>query len=307
MRLLFAGTPDVAVPSLDALVDSAHEVCAVLTRPDAVAGRGRRVSRSAVGARADELGIPVLAPASPRDADFLQALRALEPDCCPVVAYGAILPKEALDVPPRGWVNLHFSLLPAWRGAAPVQHAVLHGDAVTGATTFLLEEGLDTGPVLDRISEPIAPDDTSGDLLARLAHAGAALLVRTMDGIASGAISAIPQSSQGVSYAPKIEVADARVAWDAPAEAIDRRVRACTPSPGAWSTFRGERVKIGPVRIAESAGLDPGEIAAAKSDVMVGTGTVAVRLGEVRPEGRRAMPAADWARGLRLGDGEAFA
>ncbi|MGI9197605.1 MAG: methionyl-tRNA formyltransferase [Candidatus Nanopelagicales bacterium] len=307
MRLLFAGTPEVAVRSLQALVDSSHEVCAVLTRPDAAAGRGRRVSRSPVARRADELGIPVLTPASPRDPDFLSSLRALEPDCGPIVAYGAILPSEALGVPAYGWVNLHFSLLPAWRGAAPVQHAILHGDAITGATTFLLEEGLDTGPVFDRVEEPISAHDTSGDLLDRLAHAGATLLVRTMDAIAAGGISPVPQSSQGASYAPKIDVERARIAWDGPAESVDRLVRACTPAPGAWTTFRGERVKLGPVRIADAGGLAPGEIAAAKSEVTVGTGTASVRLGEVRPEGRRPMPAADWARGLRPASGEGFA
>ena len=307
MRLLFAGTPGAAVPSLEALADSAHEVCAVLTRPDTVAGRGRRASRSAVAEAADRLGIPVWTPASLRDPSFIAQLSALRPDCCPVVAYGALIPPEALLTPAHGWVNLHFSLLPAWRGAAPVQYAVMHGDAITGATTFCIDEGLDTGPVLARIEEPIGSRDTSGDLLQRLASRGANLLVATMDGIATGAIEPVPQPAQGGSYAPKIEVDDARIDWRAPAEAIDRLVRACTPAPGAWTTFRGDRIKLAPVLVDAHADLPPGEVRAGKAEVLVGTGSAAVALTEVRPEGRRPMPAPDWARGVRVTAGEGFA
>jgi methionyl-tRNA formyltransferase len=247
MRLVFAGTPEPAVPSLDALLASPHEVVAVVTRPDARAGRGRGVVQSPVRQRAEELGIEVLTPRSPRDPEFLDRLRALAPDACPVVAYGALIPQVALDIPRHGWVNLHFSLLPAWRGAAPVQHAVMAGDEVTGASTFLIEAGLDTGPVFGLMTERIRPRDTAGDLLARLADGGAGLLVATMDGLADGSLTPVPQALEGVSLAPKIDVQDARVRWDRPAVAVDRQVRGCTPAPGAWSTFRGERVKLLPV------------------------------------------------------------
>lgn len=305
MRLLFAGTPRVAVPSLDALVSSRHEVVAVLTRPDTVAGRGRQPTRSAVAERADALGIPVWT-FSPRDPELLQGLIDARIECCPVVAYGALIPPDVLDVPAHGWINLHFSLLPAWRGAAPVQHALLQGDAITGATTFRLDAGLDTGPRLAFVDEPIKPRDTSGDLLDRLAHRGADLLLATIDGLAAGTLEGIPQVDGGATYAPKIEVDDARVSWSDSADAIDRLVRACTPAPGAWTTFRGERVKLGPITPVDLLGLAPGEVRAAKSDVLVGTATTAVALGQVVAQGKRAMAAADWARGVRTGDGEVF-
>lgn len=309
MRLLFAGTPSVAVTCLDALVSSSHEVVAVLTRPDSHAGRGRRASRSDVARRADELGIPVLTPTSLADESFLAAASAVEPDCCPVVAYGALVPPAALAIPTFGWVNLHFSLLPRWRGAAPVQHAIAHGDDVTGATTFLLEEGLDTGPILGQVEVPIAASDTGGALLARLAERGADLLVATVDGLADGTVVPRPQSAAGVTYAPKLRVGDARIVWTDAAARIDRVVRSCSPAPGAWTTFRGERIKLGPVVPwpDDAVALAPGVIDAAKSGVRVGTGEGSVHLGDVRAEGRRAMPAADWARGARVLVGEAFA
>ncbi|MGZ4588634.1 MAG: methionyl-tRNA formyltransferase, partial [Mycobacteriaceae bacterium] len=225
MRLLFAGTPEPAVPSLQRLLDSAkHEVVAVLTRPDAAAGRGRRVVRSPVGQVADAHGIPVLTPTKPSDPEFLKQLAELSPDCCPVVAYGALLPAAALAVPRYGWINLHFSLLPAWRGAAPVQAAVRAGDEVTGATTFQIEEGLDTGPVFGFLTETVRPDDSAGELLARLAVSGAALLESTMDGVEAGALHSIVQSVEGVSYAPKVTSKDAQVIWSAPAIAVDRQI-----------------------------------------------------------------------------------
>ncbi len=260
MKLVFAGTPEVAVPALDALIASGrHEVAAVVTRPDAPAGRGRHLVASPVAQRAEEAGIEVLKPAKPRDEDFLARLREIAPDCCPVVAYGALLPKVALDVPARGWVNLHFSLLPAWRGAAPVQHALLAGDDMTGAATFLIEEGLDSGPVYGVITEQVRSTDTSGDLLTRLAFAGAGLLSATMDGIEDGSLHAVPQPAEGVSLAPKITVEDARVDWRAPALRVDRVIRACTPAPGAWTEFRGERLKIVNARpAADRTDLTPG-------------------------------------------------
>jgi len=307
LRLLFAGTPAPAVPALRALLDSPrHEVVAVLTRPDAPAGRGRRPARSPVGAVADEAGIPVLTPARPSDPEFLDALRALAPDCAPVVAYGALVPRAALDVPGHGWVNLHFSLLPAWRGAAPVQAAIRAGDDVTGATTFRLDEGLDTGPIYGVVTEAIRPADTAGDLLARLAESGARLLVATMDGIADGTLSAVGQPADGVSHAPKITVADARVRWGDPPVAVDRAVRAVTPEPGAWTQFRGDRLGIGPVRVVEQPPLPPGALRVEKRRVLAGTAGAPVQLGEVRPVGKRSMPAPDWARGVRITDGEAL-
>lgn len=300
MRVLFAGTPEVAVPSLRAIMASRHSVVAVLTRPDAPAGRGRKLVPSPVAVLAAEAGIEVLKPARPRDPDFLERLAEIAPDCAAVVAYGGLIPKVALDMPEHGWVNLHFSLLPAWRGAAPVQHAVLAGDEITGACTFRLEEGLDTGPVYGRLTEPIKPTDTSGDLLARLAESGARLLVATLDGIEDGTVVAEPQPTEGVSLAPKLTVDDARIDWTAPALRIDRLVRACTPAPGAWTTFRGERLKIRPVRLDQQAGsLPPGTIEVARDGVRVGTGSHPVLLGDVQPQGKRAMPAADWARGVR--------
>ncbi len=310
MRLVFAGTPAVALPALEAVLASRHEVVAVLTRPDAPAGRGRRTAASPVAERAAAAGIEVLTPDRPGDPAFVQRLTELAPDCCPVVAYGALVSQRVLDVPVHGWVNLHFSLLPAWRGAAPVQHAVMAGDEVTGATTFRLEAGLDTGPVYGLLTEAVRPTDTSGELLTRLADAGAGLLVATLDAIADGSITPRPQSAEGVSLAPKVDVADARVDWHTPAQRVDRLVRGCTPNPGAWTTWRGERLKLGPVRPAvdaqtlSSQPLSPGELRAGRREVEVGTATVPVVLTTVQPQGRRAMSAADWARGSRLLPGE---
>ena len=302
MRLVFAGTPQTAVPSLDALLASRHEVAAVLTRPDAPAGRGRRVESSPVARRAAEAGLEVLTPARPRDPEFLVRLRQIGPDCCPVAAYGALIPQAVLDVPARGWVNLHFSVLPAWRGAAPVQHAIMHGDDVTGASTFRLVAELDAGPVYGVLTEPIRPTDTAGDLLERLAHSGAELLVATLDGIEAGTLEAVPQPAEGVSFAPKITPADARVDWKLPAHIIDRLVRACTPDPGAWTEHEGARLKLGPVSVsgpADAPDLAPGEVLVGRRDVFAGTGSRPVRLGEVQAEGKRVMAASDWTRGLR--------
>ncbi|MER6782922.1 MULTISPECIES: methionyl-tRNA formyltransferase [unclassified Streptomyces] len=306
MKLVFAGTPEVAVPALDALIASGrHEVAAVVTRPDAPAGRGRRLVASPVAERAAEAGIEILKPARPRDPEFQARLREIDPDCCPVVAYGALIPKSALEIPRHGWVNLHFSLLPAWRGAAPVQHSIMAGDQVTGASTFLIEEGLDTGPVYGHLTEEIRPTDTSGDLLTRLAFAGSGLLAATMDGIEDGTLRAVGQSADGVSLAPKITVEDARIDWRAPAMRADRLVRGCTPAPGAWTVFRGERLKLISVGlVTDRTDLTPGELAAAKNNVYVGTGSHAVELLWVQPQGKKPMRGADWARGVRIAPGE---
>jgi methionyl-tRNA formyltransferase len=313
MRLVFAGTPQAAVPALDALLASRHEVAAVVTRPDAPVGRGRRVEASPVALRAAAAGLEVLTPARPRDPEFLDKLREIGPDCCPVTAYGALLPQAALDIPPRGWVNLHFSILPAWRGAAPVHHAILHGDDVTGASTFLIVKEMDAGPVYGVLTEPVRPDDTTGTLLGRLAHSGAGLLVATLDGIEDGTFHAVPQPAEGVSFAPKIGPADAQVDWKRPAYVVDRQIRASTPEPGAWTELDGARLKLGPVSLnpvspdpvspdvggAAPPDLAPGELAIGHRAVLVGTGSRPVRLGDVQAPGKRQMTASDWARGLR--------
>jgi methionyl-tRNA formyltransferase len=313
MRLVFAGTPATAVPSLDALLKSRHEVAAVITRPDAPAGRGRRVGPSPVAERAAEIGLETLKPAAPRDAGFLQRLRALAPDCCPVTAYGALLPRAALEIPRHGWVNLHFSLLPAWRGAAPVAHAIAHGDDITGATTFSIVAELDAGPVYGVATEPIGEQDTAGDLLARLAETGASLLVATLDGIEAGQLEPRPQPADGVTFAPKLTTEDARVRWGAPAPAVGRQIRACTPAPGAWTMLGDTRLKLWPVRPlppsgagggpalpADAGPLAPGQLWAGRAGVFAGTATRPVELGDVQPPGKRRMAAAEWARGLHL-------
>jgi len=304
MRLVFAGTPEAAVPALDALLKSRHEVTAVITRPDAPAGRGLRLVPSPVAERAAQAGVEVLKPARPREPEFIDRLRQIAPDCAPVTAYGALIPQSVLDIPAQGWVNLHFSVLPAWRGAAPVQHAILHGDDITGATTFRLVKELDAGPVFGVVTESIRPDDTAGDLLGRLAVSGAELLVATLDGIESGQLEARPQPAEGVSLAPKITVEDARVRWDQPATAVDRQIRACTPSPGSWTMLGEARLKLWPVDPAPDAAgsgepLAPGEVRILRSAVLVGTATTPVGLGDIQPPGKRRMRAADWARGLR--------
>jgi methionyl-tRNA formyltransferase len=299
VRIVFGGTPDVAIPSLDALAASRHELVAAVTRPDAPSGRGKKLTASPVAQRAAELGIEVLKPQRPRDEEFVSRLTELAPDCCPVVAYGALLPQRVLDVPQHGWVNLHFSLLPAWRGAAPVQHAILSGDKTTGATTFRIVLELDAGPIFATVTEPIHPDDTAGDLLHRLSVSGARLLVDTLDGIEDGTLTPTPQSeSDGqLSYASKITVDDARIDWEEPADVADRLIRACFPAPGAWTTFEGERFKINSARISDVV-LPPGVLDVTKRSVRVGTGTQALELGEVQVQGKKPMAAADWARGV---------
>lgn len=300
MRLVFAGTPEPALPSLRRLIESEnHDVVAVLTRPDAAAGRRGKPAPSPVARLAAEHGIPVLRPERPNTAEFVAELAELAPDACAVVAYGALLRADLLAVPVHGWVNLHFSLLPAWRGAAPVQAAIAAGDEVTGATTFQIELDLDSGPVYGVVTETIRPTDTAGDLLERLSVSGAGLLEATMDGIAEGTLDPVPQPADGVTVAPKITVEEARVRWELPAHAVDRRIRAVTPNPGAWTMIGDVRVKVGPVRPDDSKVLAAGEIEAGRRDVWIGTGSHAVALSWVQPPGKKPMNAADWARGAR--------
>ena len=303
MRLVFAGTPEPALPALRSLIDSPrHEVIAVLTRPDAASGRRGKPEPSPVARLALEQGIPVLRPQRPNTAEFVAELSQLAPDCCPVVAYGALLRDELLAVPAHGWVNLHFS---AWRGAAPVQAAIAAGDTVTGATTFQIEAGLDSGPVYGVVTEAVRPTDTAGDLLDRLAISGAALLSTTLDGIADEALTPVPQPADGVSAAPKVTVEGARVRWDLPAQVVERRIRAVTPNPGAWTLIGDLRVKLGPVQVDADVSnlrkpLSPGDIHVDRRSVRIGTGSEPVRLGQVQAPGKKLMNAVDWARGARL-------
>jgi methionyl-tRNA formyltransferase len=302
MRIVFAGTPEPALASLRRLIESPrHDVVAVLTRPDAVSGRRGKPSPSPVAQLALEHSIPLLRPARPNSDEFVAELAELAPDACGVVAYGALLSERLLAVPTHGWVNLHFSLLPAWRGAAPVQAAIAAGDAVTGATTFQIEPALDSGPVYGVVTETVRPTDTAGDLLERLAVSGAALLETTLDGVADGSLTAVPQPADGVTVAPKITVESARVRWDLPAHVVERRIRAVTPNPGAWSMIGDLRVKVGPVTVDEGPNnLAPGVIRVERKGVHVGTGSQPVLLGQVQPPGKKPMNATDWARGARL-------
>ncbi|MEJ1193639.1 methionyl-tRNA formyltransferase [Pseudarthrobacter sp. CCNWLW207] len=297
MRVLFAGTPAVAVPSLDALVKAGFDIVAVLTRPDAPVGRKHVLTPSPVAHRAAELGIDVI-HAAKVDADVTAKIAAVSPDVAAIVAYGGLIPPAALEVPRHGWINLHFSLLPAWRGAAPVQRAVIAGDDVTGAVTFQLERGLDTGPVFGTLTESVGTEDTAGQLLERLSHSGAVLLAQTLSAIDAG--QAAPQPQQGdVSLAPKLTFDDGRLDWNQPALAIGRRARGVTPEPGAWTTLDGQRVKLEPVRLRpDVADLAPGRAVFRDKGVLVGTGSHAVELTRIQPSGKKMMAAADWARGM---------
>jgi methionyl-tRNA formyltransferase len=307
LRIIFAGTPEAAIPSLTALLDSEHEVIAVLTRPDSKSGRGRALMPSPVSEVANQKNIPVLKYANLKDSKIHDELKRFSPNAIAVVAYGALVPSELLKTPKHGWINLHFSLLPAWRGAAPVPYAIRFGDEITGATTFQIDEGLDTGPVYGVLTEQIKQNDTADTLLTRLSIAGAQLLVQTLSGIESGQLRAMPQSRQDVSLAPKISVSDCQIDWRQPALSVGRHIRAFTSEPGAWTTFDGDRIQIGPIEILETvlAGA-PGELIVSKHEVFVTTGSNSIRLSDVKAAGKREMPASDWARGIRLESGQAF-
>ncbi|AWB84068.1 methionyl-tRNA formyltransferase [Corynebacterium liangguodongii] len=303
MRLVFAGTPEPAAVALERLIASEHVVEAVITRPDARKGRGRSLHPSPVKEVALNSGIEVYTPTTLKEnGEIRAALREISPQAIPVVAYGNLIPADMLDIPEHGWINLHFSLLPRWRGAAPVQAAIAAGDVDTGATTFRIDEGLDTGPILGHIHAEIRPRDTADDLLTRLATSGAELLVETMTGLERGESTPVAQPPEGT-YAGKITSADARVSWESEAAAIDRQIRAHTPAPGAWTTLCGERIKLGPVEPCERAGLSPGQVSVGKGEVVVGTRGGAVRLGTIQPPGKKMMPAPDWARGIHGANG----
>jgi methionyl-tRNA formyltransferase len=297
VRVLFAGTPAVAVPSLDALVEAGFDVVAVLTRPDAPIGRKRVLTPSPVAARAAELGIEVIHASRIND-ETTARISAANPDVAAIVAYGGLVPPPALGIPRHGWINLHFSLLPAWRGAAPVQRAVMAGDDITGAVTFQLEEGLDTGPVFGTLTETVGPEDTAGELLERLSHSGAVLLAQTLSAIDAGKAAAVPQTGE-VSLAPKLTLDDGRLDWKHPALAIGRQARGVTPEPGAWTVLAGQRVKLEPVRLRPDVSqLAPGAVSVDGKSVLVGTGSHAVELTRIQPAGKKMMAAADWARGM---------
>lgn len=299
MRLVFAGTPPVAIGPLDRLAAAGHDIVAVLTRPPKPVGRSRRPVPSIVETWARDRGIEVLSPVRPGDPALAGRLAALEPDCCPVVAYGGLIPSALLGLPRFGWINLHFSVLPAYRGAAPVQRALLSGDTVTGATTFALVAELDAGPVYRTLTEPIAATDTTGDLLARLADRGADLLVATLADAERG-VTPTPQPGRGVTFAPKITVDEVRIDLTRPADEIDRLVRAANPEPGAWALYEGQRLKVLRVGATEDQAA-PGRLFVTRRAVLVGTGTTCLRLDLVVPAGRKAMPGGDWARGARPG------
>ena len=301
MKLVFAGTPGVALPALETLISSEHDVLAVITQPPARAGRGRELQPSPVHAVADKYGIKALYPDSIREIDAV--LRELQPDAIPVVAYGQLIPETMLDIPAHGWINLHFSLLPEWRGAAPVQHCIWHGDTITGATTFRIDQGMDSGPILGHVTQLVDPKDTSGALLDRLADTGSHLLRQTLDALEAGMITPIAQQHDQATYAPKLQKSDSRIDWQLPAIEIDRRIRAMTPKPGAWTTMALSEheisLSIGPVSTNRDIQLDPGVICVIDKNVFVGSATYALELDRIKPPGKKFMLATDWMRGLR--------
>lgn len=291
MRIAFAGTPLAAVPTLTALLASEHEVALVVTRPDAPAGRGRTLTASPVAGVAVASGVPVLKTSQLAE----HKEKFADVDCVIVVAFGAMVPKDLLAVPKYGWINVHFSLLPQWRGAAPVQYAILSGDEFTGVTTFQINEGLDTGPMLAYLTTQIAPNETSTELLDRLSIEGAQLALVTLAGIENGSILPLHQPIDGISTAPKITVSDAQVRWSDPALAVDRRIRAVTKEPGAWTMFGEVRIKLQPVTVSPHiTDLSPGEVALRDGEVLVGTGSHAVALSEVQEAGRNLTDAKTW-------------
>lgn len=302
MRIVFAGTPALALPSLAALQESEHAIAAVITRPDAPAGRGRSLHPSPVAQYAVDAGIPVLKPRSMRDESFAAQLRELNPEAGCVVAYGGMIPAPVLAIPPHGWFNLHFSLLPQWRGAAPVQRAIWAGDERSGCTVFQLDEGLDTGPIYAQAAYEVNREDSAGEVLDHLAYRGAGLLLEVMNAVAAGTACGRVQDPFEGPHAAKIKVDEARINWQDNAEQIMRQVRACTPDPGAWSELDSARIRVHQVRIPTGDSeqmLQPGQVWGDKHHVFIGTGSRPLELLSVQPAGKRAMAATDWLRGLR--------
>ena len=297
------GTPDFAVPALDALVVAGHEIACAYTQPPRPAGRGKRERPSPVQARAEALGIPVRHPASLKDVEAQEAFAALGADVAVVAAYGLILPQAVLDAPRLGCLNIHASLLPRWRGAAPIHRAIMAGDAETGVCIMRMEAGLDTGPVLLREAVPVGEAETTGELHDRLAALGGRLIVETLSRLDE--LTAEPQPEEGVTYAAKIDKAEAAVDWTAPAAAVARQINGLSPFPGAWTLHEGRRLKLLRARAAEGEDV-PGAVLHGES-LRVACGTGAVEVLEVQPEGRGRMTAADWRRGARLAAGDRLA
>jgi methionyl-tRNA formyltransferase len=305
MRIVFAGTPEFAVPALIA-VAAAQQVARVLTQPDRPAGRGLTATASPVKQAAARLGLPVLQPATLKAPDVQAELRALAPDALVVAAYGLILPQAVLDIPRLGGINIHASLLPRWRGAAPIQRALLAGDRETGISIMRMEAGLDTGPVLLREAVAIGPDDTAGTLHDRLAALGAQLVVAALDGLARGTIAATPQPAEGATYAVKLAKHEARIDWTRPAAELERQVRAFNPFPGATARLRGTEIKIWRAAVAEAAG-EPGVVLALDSAaIVVACGCGALRLEALQRAGGKRLPAREFLRGFALAAGERF-
>jgi methionyl-tRNA formyltransferase len=304
VRVVFLGTPDVAVPALEALVAADDvEVVAVITNPDRPKGRSKQPVPPPVKVAAQRHGLPVWQPQKARE--ITEDLAALDVDACAIVAYGALLPRAVLDAGGRGFVNLHFSLLPRWRGAAPVQHAIRAGDEVTGVTCFVLDEGMDTGPVLATAQEPIRPDDTSGTLLERLADRGAPVLLDALRRLVAGE-QPVPQPAEGATLAPKVTPDDTLVDWSAPARAVADLVRSADPAPGAHTTFRGKRLKLWRATPVDDAPAgDPGHVVAVdKRGATVACGDGAVRLDQLQPEGKGRVDGAAFVNGHRPEAGE---
>lgn len=296
MRIAFAGTPEAAVPTLKSLIDSDHEIAFVITRPDAPKGRGRVLTPSPVAEVAEQAGIEVIKTSNLHDV----AERVSDVEAVIVVAYGGLVPKELLDSPKFGWINVHFSLLPHWRGAAPVQHAIMSGDDVIGVTTFRIDEALDTGPMFAYLTTSIGPTETAGQLLDRLSSEGGNLAIATLNGLAQGSMHPLEQPLDGVSYAPKITTELARINWQDPALAIERKIRAVTPAPGAWTMSGDDRYKLSPAKLAtEVTNLKPGELAVVDDHVYVGTGSHAIELDQIQLPGKTFTKAIDWARNLK--------
>ncbi|WP_127795240.1 methionyl-tRNA formyltransferase [Agromyces sp. LHK192] len=302
MRLVFAGTPSAAVPSLERLAASRHEIVAVVTRPDAPVGRKRVLTPSPVAHAADRLGLPVIRAAR-LDAEASDRIAELAPDLGVIVAYGGLVREPLLSAPVAGWINLHFSLLPAWRGAAPVQHSLIAGDAEIGASVFRLVPELDAGDVFGELRRAEDGESTAGELLDLLAVDGAGLLAEIVDGIAAGTAAAAPQAG-AATFAPKLTVDDGRLDWTQPAEVVLARYRGVTPEPGAWTMVDGDRLKVLEARRPAATdprpdrSLDAGELLVERRRVLVGTATGPVELVRVQPAGKQAMSAADWGRGL---------
>jgi methionyl-tRNA formyltransferase len=305
LRTVFFGTPEWAVPSLDALLASDVEVVAVVTNPDRPSGRGMKLQPSPVKAAATTAGVRVLQPARARDPELLDELRAIAPDVAVVVAYGSILPKSLLDVPPHGFVNVHFSLLPLYRGAAPVQRAIIDGRLETGVSMMVLTEGMDEGPVLAAEATPIGPAETAAELGERLATLGARALLPALTGYVSGALTPVPQDDSAATYAPKITTAEARIDWSEDARSIGNKVRALNPAPGAWTSLGDERVKLHRAAPGDHPELRPGELLVADR-LFAGTGDGAIAIEEAQVAGRKAMSGLELARGLRLEPGAHF-